>query len=152
MKPITQLLASVWVSVLQWIYTFGTKLCLKIKPFPDNKVIVMKVDELLQKRSKKFGFLKLMIVMESHSLIGNVVIVFMPHSKNSLTDSEHEKFLFYCRDYARSFHTIIPAGKEKTFSISQNNSRNRQGFARFRRNPLENSRLLQMIEITIGIF
>ena len=59
--------------------------------------MVVEVDELwnyLKKRSKKFVFLKPMIVIENDALIGNVVIVLIPHSKNSLTDSEHEKFYF----------------------------------------------------------
>ena len=131
-------------------YTLGTKLRLKIKPSPDEKVIMMDV----KKRSKKFGFLKPMIVIKSDALIGNVMIVLMPHSKifDPLTDSEHGKFLFYCRDYASSFHTIILAGKEKIFSISQNNSRNRHGFARFRRKPLADSRSLEMIDIIMRIF
>ena len=34
-----------------------------------------------------------MIVIKNDALIGHVVIVLMPHSKNSLTDSEHGKLL-----------------------------------------------------------
>ena len=34
-----------------------------------------------------------MIAIEHDALTGNVVIVLIPHSKNSLTDSEHGKLL-----------------------------------------------------------
>ena len=57
---------------------------------------MMEVDELwhyVKKRSKKFGLLKPMIVIKNDVLMGNVVIVLMPHSKNSLTDAEHGKVL-----------------------------------------------------------
>ena len=48
MKHITQLLGAARFSILQWISTLGTKLYLKIEPFPDEneKVIMMEVDEL----------------------------------------------------------------------------------------------------------
>ena len=91
-----RVLALVRCSVLQWIGTLGTKLCLNIQSFPDEKVIVMELDELwyyLKKRSKKFRLLKLMIVIANEALIGNMVIVLLPYSQNSLTDSEHGKLL-----------------------------------------------------------
>ena len=62
MKRLAQLWGGeVRFAVLKWICTFGTKLCLNIELFSDDKVIVMEVDELwhyLKKRSKNFGFLK----------------------------------------------------------------------------------------------
>ena len=62
----TAFLGSVQFSVLQCIFTLGDKLRLNIKPFPDDKVIVMEVDELWHylKKSKKFRFLKPMIAIE----------------------------------------------------------------------------------------
>ena len=89
MNRIAQLFGVSTVAVLKWIRTLETKLCMKFEPSPNDKVIVMEVDEFwyyLKKRSKKFAFLKPMIVIENDALIGNLVIVFMPHSKNALTD------------------------------------------------------------------
>ena len=65
--------------------------------------------------------------------------------------------LFYCGDHWAGFNKIIPQnrlfqGKEKTFSIEQNNSRQRHWFARFRRKTLSNSRSLEMVDITMRIF
>ena len=89
MNRIAQLFGVSAVAVLKWIRTLGSKLCLKIEPSTEDKVIVMEVDEFwhyLKKRSKKFGYLKPMIVIENDSLIGSSVIVLAPHSKNSLID------------------------------------------------------------------
>ena len=65
--------------------------------------------------------------------------------------------MFYCVDHWAGFYKIIPRnklfqGKDKTFSIEQNNGRQRHWFARFRRKTIENSRSLQMVEITRRIF
>ena len=65
--------------------------------------------------------------------------------------------LFYGADHWSGFNKIIPQnrlfqGKDKTFSIEQNNGRQRHWFARFRRKTLVNSRSLEMVEITMRIF
>ncbi len=67
------------------------------------------------------------------------------------------KILFYCGDHWSGFRKIIPnncllQGKDKTFRIEQNNSRQRHWFARFRRKTLANSRSLEMVDITMPIF
>ena len=43
-------------------------------------------------------------------------------------------------------------GKEKRFSIAQNNTRQRHGFAHFQRKPFAKSRLLEISHIIIRIF
>jgi IS1 family transposase len=65
--------------------------------------------------------------------------------------------LFYCSDNWSGFGKIIPTnrlfqGKDKTFFVEQNNSRQRHWFARFRRKALTVSRSLEMIDITMRIF
>jgi len=65
--------------------------------------------------------------------------------------------LFYAADHGSGFGKIIPKnnlfqGKDKTFSIEQNSSRQRHWFARFRRKTLANSRSLEMLDITMRIF
>ena len=45
MNRIAQLFGVSAPAVLKWIRTLGSKLCLKIEPSPDDKVIVMEVDE-----------------------------------------------------------------------------------------------------------
>jgi IS1 family transposase len=67
------------------------------------------------------------------------------------------KILFYCGDHWSGFSKIIPnnrlfQGKSKTFSIEQNNGRQRHWFARFRRKTSANTRSLEMLEITMRIF
>ena len=67
------------------------------------------------------------------------------------------KILFYCGDHWSGFSKIIPnkslfQGKDKTFSIEQNNGRQRHWFARFRRKTIANTRSLEMLEITMRIF
>ena len=96
-----------------------------------------------------------MIVIANEALIGNVLIVLMPHSENSLTDSEHEKF--YCRDDWSGFHTMIPGqhvvqGKEKTFFINEKKGRNRYWIPHFRGKISANLRLLEIHDITTRIF
>ena len=101
MKRIAHLFGVSAIAILKWISTLGTKLCLNIEPFPDDKVIVMEVHELwhhYKKKKQKFVFLKPMIVIANDVLIGHVVRILMAHSKNSLTDSEHGKFYYIARD------------------------------------------------------
>ncbi|WP_407636435.1 hypothetical protein [Holospora undulata] len=54
------------------------------------------------------------------------------------------KILFYCADHWVGFNKIIPSphlfqGKDKTFSIEQNNAPHRLWFARFRRPPCKHA-------------
>jgi len=70
------------VAVLKWIRTLGSKLCLKIEPSPEDRVIVMEVDEFwhfIKKNNKRSGSSKPIIVMENDSSTGNLVIVLMQH-------------------------------------------------------------------------
>ncbi|WP_242837179.1 hypothetical protein [Holospora elegans] len=65
--------------------------------------------------------------------------------------------LFYCVDHWAGFNKIIPSprlfqGKDKTFSIEQNNTPHRHWFARFRRKPLANKRSLENLEVAMRIF
>jgi IS1 family transposase len=64
---------------------------------------------------------------------------------------------FYCADHWAGFNKVIPAeilfqGKDKTYSIEQNNCRQKHWFARFRRRIVTVSRSLEMVEITMRIF
>lgn len=89
MNRIAQLFGVSAVAVLKWVRTLGAKLCNKIEPSPDDKVIVMEVDEFwhyLKKRNKRYGSSKPMIVMESDSSIGNLVIVQAKRSNDLLND------------------------------------------------------------------
>ncbi|ETZ05365.1 IS1 transposase [Holospora undulata] len=66
------------------------------------------------------------------------------------------KILFYCGNHWEGFNKIIPSnrlfqGKDKTFSIEQNNGQHRHWFERFRP-PLANTRSLEMLEVTLRIF
>ncbi len=82
MNRIAQLFGVSAVAVLKWIRNLGSKLCLKIEPSPNDKVIVMEVDEFwhyIKKNNKKYGYSKPMIVLENDSSIGNLVIVLTKH-------------------------------------------------------------------------
>ncbi|GAJ46765.1 hypothetical protein HE1_01104 [Holospora elegans E1] len=100
---------------------------------------------LLKKRSKKFGFLKLiflnpMIVLENGSSIGNLLISRVKHSNDFLND-----YYFIAEIIGQVLIKLFQAprlfqGKDKTFCIKQNNTQHRHWFARFRRKTLANTR------------
>ena len=55
----------------------------------------------------------------------------------------------YDQAYKPGKHYI---GKDQTYRIEQNNSRQRHWFARFRRRSIVVSKSLEMIELTMGLF
>jgi hypothetical protein len=60
-NPIGGFFGVTTVSALKWIQVLGSKLCLKIQPSEEDKIVVMEVDEFwhcLEKRNKKSGFLR----------------------------------------------------------------------------------------------
>ena len=82
MNRIAQLFGVSTPAVLKWIRALGAKLCLKIEPSSEDKVMVMEVDEFwhyLKKRDTNCGFLKPMIVIENDSSTGSSAIVLIPH-------------------------------------------------------------------------
>ena len=87
-----------------------------------------------------------MIAIEHDALTGNVVIVLMPRSKNSLTDSEHGKIIA-----GMAGAVLIKLSQSSTF-FKEKNSRHWHCFACFRRKTLAKSRSLEIIDITMRIF
>lgn len=89
MNRISKLFGVSATAVLKWVRAFGKDKCFKIEPSSEDKVIVMEVDEFwhfVKKKSKNFGSLKPTIVIKDGSLIGNLVIAPMQHSKDFLSD------------------------------------------------------------------
>ena len=66
-------------AVLRWIKILGTTLC--PKPEPQGLIISLELDEMwhyVKSKKTNSGFGRLMILMESDSLIGNAGIVIKP--------------------------------------------------------------------------
>jgi insertion element IS1 protein InsB len=65
--------------------------------------------------------------------------------------------LLYCTDDYGPYESALPVGqhhigKDLTYRIEQNNSRQRHWFARFTRKSLVVSHSMQMIELTMRLF
>ncbi len=119
MNRIAQLFGVSTVAVLKWIRTLGSQLCNNIDPSPGDQVIVMEVDEFwhyLKKRNKNSGYSKPMIVMESDSSIGNLVIVQAKRSNDFLNDLKSGMFYFIAviigLDLIKLFHKIVLFGEK----------------------------------------
>ena len=82
MNRIAQFFGVSTPAVLKWIRTLGSRLCIKIEPSADDKVIVMEVDEFwhfIKKKNKNSGSLRPMIALENASSTGSSAIVLIPH-------------------------------------------------------------------------
>ena len=67
------------------------------------------------------------------------------------------KILLYCTDDYRPYERALPngrhyIGKDQTYRIEQNNSRQRHWFARFKRRCVVVTRSLLMLELTMRLF
>ncbi|GAJ45802.1 IS1 transposase [Holospora elegans E1] len=99
---------------------------------PRRKGIVKEVDEFwhyLKKEARNFGFLKLKVCDRAGKRL--IDWEFGDHYsqtfKRLFERLKKWKILFYCKDHWAGFNKIIPIphpfqGKDKTFSIEQNNA------------------------------
>ncbi len=87
MNRIAQFFGVSCVAVMKWIRKLSDTLCPKPEPSPEDRVLVMEVDEFwhyLKKRNTRCGSLKPMIVIEADLLTGSVATIVLKPLSGSM--------------------------------------------------------------------